>query len=76
MKVAYQGGKGPTFVPCLIPEECVKPLRRLASPETRADAGVHPENMFLYPLTKNSKDPVNGWYCIKKYVKMQTCQMH
>ena len=69
MKVAYQGGKGLKLVPCLIPEECVKPLRRLASPETRADAGVHPENMFLFPSTKNSKDPVNGWYCIEKICK-------
>ena len=43
--------KGLKFVLCLIPEECVKPLRRLASPETRANAGVHPENMFLFPST-------------------------
>ena len=69
LKIAYQGGKGLKLVPCLIPQECHRLLRHIASAEVRSDSGVHPQNIFLFPSTKNSKDPVNGWYCIEEICK-------
>lgn len=59
-------GKGNHHVVSVyIPDDCVEGLRKLADPDIRKDAGILPDNKFLFP-TKSSDIYISGWHVLKE----------
>ena len=63
-KLAYQRGKGNALVPTLIPEECMPLIKKLVSMEVRNSVGVHADNIFAFPSTRNSLSSCSGWHAV------------
>ena len=68
MKLAYQAGKGSRkLVPVLFPKDTLEPITKLLV--ERNNCSIHPENVYLFPNTKNSLDHASGYHCLKSAVK-------
>jgi integrase len=67
-KIAYMGGKGKgknSLVSVLLPEDTMKGLRILADEQCRKDAGINPQNPYVFPLTENSLGNRCGWKALQ-----------
>ena len=68
MKLAYQAGKGSRkLVPVLFPKDTIEPITKLMI--ERNNCSIHPENVYLFPNTKNSLDHASGYHCLRAVVK-------
>lgn len=56
-------------MPNLIPENTWNSIKKLADPEVREMAGIHPENIYLFPNAQNSLFHVSGWRCVQSVCK-------
>ena len=61
MAVTYQAGKGNKLVPCLVPMDCMRGMDLLCEKCVRNDAGVLPNNQYVFANTEMSSDHVVGW---------------
>ena len=62
--VAYMSGKGARYmVPILVPNDLMAAINKLVS--IRAEAGVHPNNRFVFASTQGSLNHVNGWHSVQ-----------
>ena len=62
-KIAYQSGEGTKrLVSILIPGDMVEGIRKLVDLQIRKDAGVHKNNIYVFPSTQSSEDHVSGWH--------------
>ncbi|XP_047142838.1 uncharacterized protein LOC124817086 [Hydra vulgaris] len=62
MKIAYMTGKGNNhLVPVLIPQGTVDAIIKIASNEFREQAGVSPQNKFLFASAQDSDAHISGW---------------
>ncbi len=66
-KLMYQAGKNNKLVPVLVPLDTMSGIRKLV--EARQDAGVNPQNIFLFANTENSLTHVDGWPCVREVCK-------
>lgn len=69
-KITYQAGKGGKLVSVLILNDCWKALLKLCDNEIRKQAGIHPENTYVFPLTQLSKRHVSGWKAVHECCAM------
>nr|XP_047135056.1 uncharacterized protein LOC124812431 isoform X17 [Hydra vulgaris] len=65
MKIAYMTGKGNNhLVPVLIPQDTVDAIIKIASNEFREQAGVSPQNKFLFASAQDSDAHISGWHVV------------
>ena len=70
MLVTYQTGKGSDhLVPVIFPPESLSAMKFLTKEEVRKDAGVHPNNRYIFASTQNSESHASGWHCINDILK-------
>jgi hypothetical protein len=65
-KIAYQTGKNEKLVSLLILDDCWKGVEKLCDPEVRLQAGVNPENKYVFPRVSYSLKHVSGWEAVKQ----------
>jgi len=51
LKMIYVMGKRGRAVPVLIPQDCQEPLKTLSSLQLRTEAGISPDNIYLFANT-------------------------
>ena len=61
MDIVYGTGKGNHLVSCMVPQDCIKAIEILATPDVRIQAGILKSNSFLFPNTEKSKHHTIGW---------------
>nr|XP_047145024.1 uncharacterized protein LOC105844230 isoform X4 [Hydra vulgaris]XP_047145025.1 uncharacterized protein LOC105844230 isoform X5 [Hydra vulgaris] len=65
MKIAYMTGKGNNhLVPVLIPQDTVDAIIKIASNGFREQAGVSPQNKFLFASAQDSDAHISGWHVV------------
>lgn len=68
-KVVFIMGKGNTLVPVFIPRDCIRAMDILANEEKRKQAGVAPDNEFLFAYTQDSDLSITGYNEIRDICK-------
>ena len=70
MLVTYQTGKGSDhLVPVIFPPESLSAMKFLTKEEVRKDAGVRPNNQYIFASTQNSVSHASGWHCLNDILK-------
>lgn len=69
MKIAYQIGKGGHSVPIIFLDHVVKAMQKFCSDDVRLNAGVNPENRYVFPATGNSLNCIDGWHAVHGIVE-------
>ena len=70
MLVTYHTGKGSDhLVPVIFPPESLSAMKFLTKEEVQKDAGVHPNNQYIFASTQNSVSHASGWHCINDILK-------
>lgn len=64
MKIAYQRGKGGHSVPVIFLEHIVKAMAKFCSDDVRRNAGINPENRYVFAATGNSLNCADGWHAV------------
>lgn len=68
--VTFQTGKGNDhLVPVFFPPETHKAIGYLTSKEIRQNAGVNPNNLYIFANVQNSDKYVNGWHSLNEMLK-------
>lgn len=67
-----EGKNTGTLVDVIIPKSLGKYLEILMSPKARVNAGIHPDNDYVFPQTGNSQDHCSGWHDVSFVV--QSCK--
>lgn len=76
-KIAYiRASKLAKLVPVIIPNDCWHALSLLSRTDARQDAGVNPQNEFLFPNTQNSMNHVIGFDCIARICEEAGLEKH
>ena len=70
MLVTYQTGKGTDhLVPMIFPPESLSAMEFLTKEEVRKDAGVNPNNRYIFASTQISESHASSWHCINEILK-------
>ena len=65
MLITYMTGKGNHhLVPVIFPKETVSAIMYLTNDEVRTNAGVSPNNKYVFPSTQGSDCHTSGWHCL------------
>jgi len=68
--VTFQTGKGKDhLVPVFFPKVTHQALKYLSSEEIRSNAGVSPNNPYIFANVQNSEKYANGWHCLNQMLK-------
>ena len=71
MLITFQTGKGSDhLVPVIFPDDCIEAMKYLTNKSIRSEAGVRPDNPYIFASTRNSKLHINGWHCINDILKI------
>ena len=66
MKIAYMTGKGNNhLLPVFIPRDTISAIKKIPDPKFRAEAGVTPNNKFLFASVQGSEEGhLSGWHAV------------
>ena len=68
--MTYQTGKGNDhLVPVFFPPVTHAAMKYLTSGEIRSNAGVSPDNQYVFANVKKSDKYANGWHCLNEMSK-------
>ena len=70
MLVTYHTGKSSDhLVSVIFPPKSLSAMKFLTKEKVRKDAGVHPNNQYIFASTQNSVSHASGWHCLNDILK-------
>ena len=70
MLLTYQTTKGlDHLIPVIFPLEWLSAMKFLTKEEVQKDAGVQPNNQYIFASSQNSVSYASGWHCINDILK-------